>query len=303
MPDSLPPDDEGPDPYEGQDLDGLLSGENGYVPEELLKVVPALDALRAAPGGTELFGEAAARANFRKIMLSGGSGPAFPGADTDDARTLILPPVTSGGESPTVGESHAVQRRPHSHRRPPQRGRWSARALAGVAAAAVAAVGAVALAATLSTSSGHPAASRLSPGVASETSASTTPGSHAVDGSGTPEPTVKPSPTGSSQSGNSTSPIELCREYFAFLADPRQHGNSVRESDLYQQLSALADGRGGVNYYCMRRFELWEVQQGPENFPGMPGGPGQPGSQGAQLGGGQDDNGQGRNGPGFGGQP
>ncbi|MGH3249652.1 MAG: hypothetical protein ACRDOI_26085, partial [Trebonia sp.] len=125
MPDSLPRDDEGPDPYEGQDLDGLLSGGSRDVPEELLKVIPALDALRAAPRGAELSGEAAVRADFREIMLAGLRGPAFPGAGAGDARTLILPSAVS------AVEPHVVRHRPHSHRRPPQRGRWRAKAVVG----------------------------------------------------------------------------------------------------------------------------------------------------------------------------
>lgn len=310
MPDSLPPDDEGPDPYEGQDLDGLLSGDNRDVPEELLKVIPALKALRAAPRGPELVGEAAVRADFREIMLAGLPGSAFLDEAAGDARTLILPSAVS------AVEPHVLRRRPHSHRRPPQRGRWRAKAVAGVAAAAVVAVGATALAATLSGSSAHPAASRLNSGVTA--AASTASRSHAVDGNGTPEATAKPTST-AAPSGSSPSPAQLCREYFTYLMDPRHHGNSATESELYQQLSSLASGHGGVNYYCMRRLELWEVQQGSEDPSGPLSGNGQgpPGFQGSQdpraggggaPGNGANDNGngngngQGKNGPGPGGQ-
>ena len=278
MPDSLPPDDEGPDPYEGQDLDGLLSGDSRDVPEELLKVIPALDALRAAPRGPELSGEAAVRADFREIMLGGRSGLAFPDPDADDALTRILPLDAS------PVEPHVVRRRPHSHRRPRprQRGRWQPKAVVGAAAAAVLVVGATAFAATLSRPGPDPVAGRLNPGVTSPAAASTAPGSHAVAGTGTPEATGTPSAT-ATQSGSSPSPAELCREYFTYLANPRHHGNSLTESELYRMLSSLASGQdGGVNSYCTRRLQPWEAQQGSGNSRGMAGpfsgnGQGQPG--------------------------
>lgn len=303
MPYSLPP-DEGPVPYEGQDLDGLLSGGNCDVPDELLKVIPALDALRATARGTELLGEFAVRAEFRKFMLTGETGSAIPAAGARDPRTLTLPPAAAA-----VGAAHVVRHRPHSHRRPPRRGRWQAKALVGVAAAAVVAVGATALAATLSSPSAGPTASRLTSGMTSSAPAPSASGSYAVDGSGTPEPTAKPTHASAQPSVDNPSPVQLCNEYFASLADPRRHGNSQTESELFQMLSSLAKGPGGVPYYC-GRLELWEIRQGRGTGPFTSNGEGQPGAQwgqGTQLaggaaGGGGNGNDQGRNGPGPGGQ-
>jgi hypothetical protein len=280
MPESLPPDDEGPDPYAGQDLDGLLSGAIGYVPEELLKVIPTLDALRAPPRGADPFGEAAARAEFRRLMLAGRDGPAFAAAQAGDARTLILPAVTAGGAEP-----HVVLRRPHSHRRPRKRGRrWQARALVGVAAAAVVAVGATALAGTLSSQGGRPAASALNTSAASMTAGPAAPVSRGVDGSGAPVPRAKPTPASSQRSANGPAPAQLCREYFESRAGTGRRGGSPAESTLYQELKSLAKGRGGVNYYCMRRLNLWEMPQDAGNVPGplSNDGPGQAGFQGPQ---------------------
>jgi hypothetical protein len=76
----------GPGPYDGWDLDGLLSGENVTVPEGMRAVARTLDALRVAPMRAELAAEEAARTAFRQIMLSGGSGQAWPVAGTDSRR-------------------------------------------------------------------------------------------------------------------------------------------------------------------------------------------------------------------------
>ena len=48
MSDSLPPNG-GPDPYDGRDLEGLLSGENVRLPDGMRPVAGTLAALRAAP--------------------------------------------------------------------------------------------------------------------------------------------------------------------------------------------------------------------------------------------------------------
>ncbi len=313
MPESPPSDDNGPDPYEGQDLDGLLSGASCYVPEELLKVIPALDALRAAPRGAELFGELEARAAFRRLRSAGrsepafASEPAFTAAAGGDARTLILPPVTAAGAEP-----HVVRRRPSSHRRPPKRGRWRAKALVGVVAVAVAAGGVTALASTLSSPGGRPAASAPRTSAASTATASAAPGSRGVDGGGSPVPSAKPARATPRRSpANTPSPAQLCRQYFDKLAATGWHVRSAGESKLYQELRPLAKGRGGVNYYCMRQLEPWEMPQrsGALPDPLSNGGPGQQGSQGSPVtagfprknpnGNGANGNGQGRNGPGF----
>lgn len=258
----------------------MLSGKTRYVPEALRPVVPALDALRAAPMPAELLGEAAARAYFRKIMLGGESGPARPDAGAGEARTLILPTGTPGGES-------HVARRPHRHRCPPQRGRRQAKALAGVAAAAVVTVGAIALAGTFSSSGGHPVVVGRSHRAAGATNAATAPGPNRVEGNGTPtaEPTVKPAAKNSQPSASTPSPSELCSEYFGSYSRLGQHASPATRNEISRQLRSLAGGPDGVGYYCMRALQLWVVPPGPGNVPDMPGSQvpaGLPGPSGAQ---------------------
>ncbi|MGH3281634.1 MAG: hypothetical protein ACRDNW_21195 [Trebonia sp.] len=258
MSDSFPPEDEGPDPYEGQDFDGLLSGENcSLIPEALRPVVPALDALRAAPMRGELHGEAAVRAYFRQAALA------------SEARTLIVPTVTPGGAADAAGSPH----RPHRHRRPSKRGRWRAKALAGAAAAAVVIAGVAVAADTLSGAGGRPAAGRSHQAVSATTSA-TVPGANVVEGNGTPEPTVKPTPnTETSQpSRDNPSPSELCDEYSDFFTHPARHSLATKR-EVFKQLSSLAGGADDVEYYCMRLIQPWAVPRGPRKFPAMHGYP------------------------------
>jgi hypothetical protein len=93
MSDSLPPDG-GPEPFDGWDLEGLLSGENVWLPSGMRPVAGALDSLRSAPMRAELSGEAAARAAFREIMVSARSEPAVSPA-LASARSGPLPPPSS----------------------------------------------------------------------------------------------------------------------------------------------------------------------------------------------------------------
>jgi hypothetical protein len=313
MSDSLPP-DEGPDPYEGQDLDGLLSGEDDCFPEELQPVARTLDALRAAPMRSELSGEAAARADFRRVLLSGESGPAWPAGEVGGSRTLILSPEAASGRlHPTA--------RPHSHRRPPRRGRWQAKALVGTAAAAVVIVGATALASTLTRSGGHSGQPGHSSGTTSAMAQATAPGSHGVDGTATPESAAKPTPKASKQSaagtGADSDPSTLCRQYSEFLMPAGPHESRMTQGEL-GQLSAQAGGPANVSSYCLHILQPWEKV--PGNYPGAPGAGfppliGPQGPQGAQgvnqppghsgngnIGNGSNGNGnsQGKNGPGFG---
>ncbi len=163
MSDSLPPDG-GPDPYDGWDLEGLLSGENVWLPDGMRPVAGTLAALRAAPMRAELAGEASARAAFREIMLAGERGPGWSGRGVGDGRTLILP------ARPSDGGPHAVTRPRHSHRRPRRRRRWQPKAVAGAAAgAAVVIVGGIALAGGFSGAGGHPGQPRPSSGATSAT--------------------------------------------------------------------------------------------------------------------------------------
>jgi hypothetical protein len=276
MSDSLPPDG-GPDPYDGWDLEGVLSGENVWVPERMRPVVGALAALRAAPVRAEMAGEAAARAAFREIMLAGGIGPAAPGASAreraGDARTLIRPARAADGGP------HGVTRPRHSHRRPPRRGRWQSRALAGAAAAVVIA-GGIALAGAFSRAGGHPG----QPGDSSGTTTAVTqsgsggPGSNGLEGSATKEATRSPAPGASggqqSPAGPGTGPAALCRQYWAFLASPGSSASWKAESENLQQLSELAGGLWNINRYCTvydpGSAEPSAPASNPGNYPGGP---------------------------------
>ena len=151
MSDRLPPDG-GPDPYDGWDPEGLLSGESVWLPDGMRPVAGTLAALRGAPMRAELAGEASARAAFREIMLAGERGPGWSGRAVGGGDTLILPTRSSGGGP------HVVTRPRHSHRRPPRRRHWQSKAVAGAAAgaAAVMIVGGIALAGGFSGAAAHP---------------------------------------------------------------------------------------------------------------------------------------------------
>jgi hypothetical protein len=265
MSDSLPP-GEGPDPYEGQDLEGLLSGKDDSFPAGLRPVAQTLDALRAAPMRAELGGEAAARANFRKIMLGDGGGT-WASDDSGGERTLILP-VEASGVAP-----RPLQGR-HRRRRPARRGNWQAKALAGAAAAAVVVIGVSALTGTFSGSGNQSAQSGTSPSATSATSPSTVPSSKGVEGSATQEPSRSSSPTASEQSGDGTvKPSELCREYYAPEEPLSLHDKRAR----FQQLSNLAGGPGHVYPYCLQFLQPWDAgsadqwDQGPHGTGWPPG--------------------------------
>jgi hypothetical protein len=279
----------GRDPYEGDDLDGLLSGNGDPLPEGLQRVARTLDALRDAPMPAELDSEAAARAAFRKIMRPGesGSAPAWSASGTRDSRTLILPPgaaddrpilplsAADSGPRPVPGR--------HRRRRAPQRERWQVKALVAAAAVVLVAGGAAALANTLFSGGGHPAAVGSSARVRSSGPASTSPGPDSVQGSGKPEVTAAPA-NSSGQSDNGPSSTELCREYFDFFAHPGQQSYSTVSSVL-DQLSSRAGGASSVYYYCEGLLQPWAVPQGPGSSAGMSGYPipgGFPGQQGSQ---------------------
>jgi hypothetical protein len=267
MSDSLPP-DEGPDPYEGQDLEGLLSGTDDSFPAGLRQVAVTLDALRAPPMRGELGGEAAARADFRRLMLGTGSGAWSPD-DSGDARTLILPvEAASVGQRPLQGR--------HRRRRPARRMNWQAKALAGAAAAAVVVVGVgvAALAGTFSGSSSPSVQAGSSFSASTTTSPSKTSGSKGVEGSGnaTHEPTHSSSPTASKQSGDDadTKARELCSEYWS-----PEYPLSQRDSyALFLQLSHLADGAGNVRPYCkqvLQHSDAGSTNQGNQGSHGIDG--------------------------------
>ena len=276
MSDSLPADG-GPDPYDGWDLERVLSGENVRIPEGMRPVAETLAALRAAPMRAELADEASARAAFREIMLASGSGsgsgsgPARPGGGADGARTLILP-----ARAPDGGP-HAVTRPRHAHRRPRRRGRWQPKALAGAAAAAVI-VGGIALAGTFSGAGGHPGQLGRSPGATSATPESSHSRSNGLEGTATKtkEPTPHPTPSQSTAggSGAESEAKALCNQYLGFIMRHESRSDWAAEGDTYDQLSNLAGGSWRIVGYCVDLEHPWAMSpKGPGSYytgPGVP---------------------------------
>lgn len=265
MPDSQLP-TEGSRPYDGWDLEGLLSGDNVQLPEGMRPVAAALDALRAAPAAAELAGEADARAMFARLMAASESTPAFTGPVSSavsvdqvfepvEAHTLITP---ASAPRPTT----ALEARPrprHAHRRPPRPGRWRPRALAGVAAAAVLIVGGVVLSGALSGGGGQPgrAGQNLGAPGASPSSVSTSRGSGGLveAGGATKEATATATPSASGGHQSSTGsgalgPSELCRQYWAFFTHPESSADWAAERRNLDRLTNLAGGWWNVAAFC-----------------------------------------------------
>lgn len=311
MSDSLPPDG-GPGPYDGRDLEGMLSGANVWLPDGMRPVAGTLSALRAAPTRAELAGETSARAAFRQVMQANGTGSGWPGRGTVDGHTLTLP--AQGAD----GGVRVVTRPRHSHRRPPRRGRWQPKALAGAAvgAAAVAVVGGVALAGGFSAAGGHPGQAGRSSSAVGATTASGHSGSNGLDGTASTQPAAHPSPSHSNeqQSGGGTDPAAkaaaLCRQYLAFFARHGSQSDLTEESETVRQLSDLAGGSWRISSYCVRLQQPWAMTpKGPGSDldgPGLSpsgdsqGGPGTGGSQDSR-GNDQSNEGHGGNGSGQGG--
>ncbi len=245
MPDSLPPDGD-PDPYDGWDLEGLLSGDSVWLPDGMRPVAATLAALRGAPTKAELDGEAAARASFRQLMLAAdnGAGRAVNGAGRAvNGHTLILP--ADGGPPP-----HVVTRPRHAHRRPSRRPGWTGRAMASVAAgaAAVMVVGGIALAGGFSSAGPRSGQPGQSASAANPATHGGSPGGGAgLAGSATKEPTHHPTSTASASAPSRST---LCRQYWTFFSHHESQADWAAEKGNLQQLSMMAGGMWNINAYC-----------------------------------------------------
>jgi hypothetical protein len=269
----------GPAPEEEPDLDALLSGDAGYVPEALRPLAGVLAALRAVPAPAELDGETAARTAFLRFLPPVEAGLVPAAGRPDDGRALLPPPRTADGR---------VRRDRHRHRRrSPGRGRRTAIALLGSAAAVV--VGFAALAGAFSGHGGQ--AGR--PGRNLSVTATAQPGggttkSSVLEGHATAEPTATPTParTGPQATGPAAASgrQELCQKYFAFLAHP-----GPAEIRAVRQLIALVGQPVNLPDYCSVPVPLGREPQifGPQ-IPGpfATGAGGQPGLPAASLPGG-----------------
>lgn len=252
MSDSLLPNG-GPDPDDGWDFEGMLSGVDVWLPDGMRLVAGTLSALRAAPTPAELVGEASARAAFHQVMRANGTGSDWPDRGAVDGHTLILPAQGAGGGS------HVVTRPRHSHRRPPRRGHWRPKALAGAAVSAVAVVvvGGVALGGGFSGAGGQPGRSAS---VVGATTPSGHFGSNGLDGTASEQPAAHPSSSHSNeqQSGDGTdSAAALCRRYLAFFTRHGSPSGWAKESDTIGQLSDLAGGPRHIVSYCVRLQQPW----------------------------------------------
>jgi hypothetical protein len=303
MSDSLPPNG-GPDPYDGWDLEGMLSGANVWLPDGMRPVAETLSALRAAPARVELAGEASARAAFRQVMRANGTGSDWPGGGAADGHTLVLPAQGAGGGS------HAVARPRHSHRRPPRRGRWQPKALAGAAvgAIAIAVVGGVALAGGFSGVGGQPGRPAGSASAAGATTPSGHPGSNGLDGSASKQPTAHPASSHSNEQqpgGGTDSATALCRQYFTHY---ESQSDWAKKSDTIDRLSDLAGGSRRIFNYCVHLQPPWAMTSkgqgadldGPSLSPPADS-QGAPGNDGPQSPPGNGQSGHSGNGPGVGG--
>jgi hypothetical protein len=276
----------GPAPEEEPDLDALLSGDAGYVPEALRPLAGVLAALRAVPAPAELDGETAARTAFLRFLPPVVDGLVAAAGRPDDGRALLPPPRTADGR---------VRRdRRHRHRRrSPGRGRRTAIALLGSAAAVV--VGFAALAGAFSGHGGQGGR----PGRNLSVTATAQPGggttkSSVLEGHATAEPTARPAPT-PARTGQATGPAaasgrqELCQKYFEFLAHPEP-----AEIRAVRQLIALVGVPVNLPLYCSVPVPLGRESQipGPQisgpQFPGpfATAAGGQPGLPAASLPGG-----------------
>jgi hypothetical protein len=282
MPDRLPP-NWGHEPDDGGDLDALLSGQASLSVEEILAdeallagqiacacdaqrpVAGAMFALRSAPEGSELAGEAAARAAFRALIAPGGA---------DRHHTLVLP-IQSAGQG-QGSRSPARQRHRHRRRAAGDRPGWRVMAVAGSAVAA-AAVGAAALAGAFSGSAG-PRGQTANPTAAQLSTPPSPTQTQRVLGGGQPTKDATPSATpkataahGATPSrGTSQTPADLCREYQR-LAVHHSRGDWTKERELFEQLSQLAGSPdpGKVFGYCMRQLP---PRQPPAPWQTPPGG-------------------------------
>lgn len=283
-------------PEEEPDLDALLSGDAGCVPEALRPLARVLAALRAVPSSAELDGETAARAAFLRFLPPVEDGPVLAAGRADDVRALLPPPRTADGRA---------RRYRHRHRRrSPGRGRRTAIALLGSAAAVV--VGFAALAGAFSGHGGQTGQPGRNLGV----TATAQPGggstkSSVLEGQATAEPTARPAPTPTRTGQQATGPAaasgrqELCQKYFEFLAHP-----GPAEIRAVRQLIALVGMPVNLPVYCSASVPLGREPQipGPQipgprfpgpRFPGpggtgsQPGAPGNPGERGNSASGGR----------------
>jgi hypothetical protein len=277
MPDSLTPPGWGPAPFDERDLDAVLAGKTADVPVALRPVADALAALRAGPVVAELYGEAAALAEFRALGLGQAGRP---------SATLLL-------ETRPAGSRARPGRQPARHRARPARRHLLRRAvlrpavLSAVAAAAVIVVAVLvtgnfagplraiahmaspsAVASFPKSSTGHPAAPREE-----ATSAGR-------------ETTAPPSVAQSAASAQSVL-SSSCRAYYSYFKHPEGLSSWATQLSLWDQLTRLTgtDNWLKVYEYCapyVKDLFPVEIPAAAPNQPSVP--PGQENQKNGDLG-------------------
>ena len=248
MPESPQPPNWGPASDE-RALEALLSGEAYRIPDALVPVAGAIDALRAAPLRGELSGEGAARAAFRAAAPAPVQVPWAGGAEhgTVTARTLVPP---SGNREQRTGARHRHRRKTGT--KPARLPFVMAVGAAGVAVIAVA----VALTGVLPGSFAQ-TWNRTAGASASGYGTAVPSTTQRVEGAGSREPTGNLAPAVPDGSAAydvphaKQSPGDLCLKYYSFFEQPEPPSSYPAEAALRAKLNALVGNPAKVFGYCV----------------------------------------------------
>lgn len=245
MPESPPPPNWGPASDE-RALEALLSGEAYRIPEALVPVAGAIDALRAAPLRGELTGEDAARAAFRAAapVLVPASAP-VPAPVPTPAPAPV--PLAGGAAHGTVTSRTLVPHSGDRGRRTAARHRHRRRTgirpvrLSFAVAAGAAGVAVIAVAVALT---------GMFPGSFAQT------GNHTAGASGSASRAATPSTTQRVEGAGSREPTDgsardLCRTYYSFFEHQEPQSSYPAEAALRTKLNALVGDPAKVFGYCV----------------------------------------------------
>ena len=229
-------------------LEALLSGEAYRIPDALVPVAGAVDALRAAPLRGELSGEGAARAAFRAavpvpVPWAGGAEHGTVGAEhgTVTARTLVPP---SGNREQRTGMRHRHRRKTGT--RPARLPFVVAVGAAGVAVISVAVALTGALPGSFAQTGNRTAGTSAS---GSGTAAPST--TQRVDGAASLAPAVPDGSAAYDVPHANQSPGDLCREYYSFFEHTEPPSSYPAEAALRAKLNALVGNPAKVLGYCV----------------------------------------------------
>jgi hypothetical protein len=255
MPESPPPPPNRGPVSDERVLEALLSGQTCRIPEALVPVAGAIDALRAAPLRGELAGEDAARAAFRAATSATVPVPRADGAEhgTVTARTLVFSP------------GDREQRSRARHRRRRRTGARVARPLVVAVGAAGVIVIAVAVALTGMLPSSFTQTGNRASGASTSAPGTAAPSiSQRVEGAASMEPTGRPTPATSTGAAHAKqNPAELCRQYYAFFEHAEPPSSFAAEAALRAKLNALVGNPTKVFSYCVPYLGYLSVGNAP----------------------------------------